>query len=231
MNTTFKQTEKLKISRICKDAMGAVALVIILGACQSALDKPISTDSTAIRGQSQGAITQKPEIAPSRIAQHAISKKPNSTETVGTDAAETSTANQSQQVALPVSAKMVIFTGGTNSLPGDTHEQALRNFVGRIGAWQNIEQIKVIGHTDSTGSLPDNLRLSLERAQVTADRLQLMGLDSATYEVLGKGELSPMGDNRTRAGRAQNRRIEIEAQGLELQTGTRMAAKTELKAK
>lgn len=231
MSTTFKQTEKPKISRICKDTMGAVALVIILGACQSALDKPISTDSTVIRAQTQGAITKRPGIETKLVGQGEISKVPDKLEITRTGDAEISTANESRQVALPVTARMVIFAGGTNSIPGNAHEQELRNFVGRLGGWQNIEQIKVIGHTDSTGSLADNKRLSIARAQAVADRLQLMGLESATYEVLGQGELNPLGDNQTREGRAKNRRIEIEARGLELKTVTHVAAKTELKAK
>jgi outer membrane protein OmpA-like peptidoglycan-associated protein len=70
-------------------------------------------------------------------------------------------------------------------------------------------QVRVIGHTDSTGGDAINNPLSVERAESVRNYLAGRGVAAARVEVSGQGSRSPVADNATEAGRAQNRRVEI----------------------
>lgn len=70
-------------------------------------------------------------------------------------------------------------------------------------------QVRIIGHTDSSGSDTINNPLSLDRAEAVRDYLAGKGVASSRIEVAGHGEREPVADNATPAGRAQNRRVEI----------------------
>jgi outer membrane protein OmpA-like peptidoglycan-associated protein len=75
---------------------------------------------------------------------------------------------------------------------------------------QNPEiRLIIEGHTDSQGSDAYNEDLSRRRGQAVANELVSRGISSARFEVVGRGEASPVADNTTAAGRQQNRRVEI----------------------
>jgi outer membrane protein OmpA-like peptidoglycan-associated protein len=54
-----------------------------------------------------------------------------------------------------------------------------------------------------------NIRLSKRRAETVANELVDTGLPAGSVSTIGRGRLDPVGDNRTAAGRAQNRRAAI----------------------
>lgn len=71
-------------------------------------------------------------------------------------------------------------------------------------------KIKVIGHTDSDGSDADNLELSQKRAEAVKQKLTSeFNINSSRIQSSGKGEADPVSDNKTREGKAQNRRVEF----------------------
>lgn len=71
-------------------------------------------------------------------------------------------------------------------------------------------KVKVIGHTDSDGEDQKNLQLSQKRAAAVAKALQEnFGIDAARLQTDGKGETVPVGDNKTKEGKALNRRVEF----------------------
>jgi outer membrane protein OmpA-like peptidoglycan-associated protein len=70
-------------------------------------------------------------------------------------------------------------------------------------------RVRVVGHTDNTGSDAINNPLSLDRAEAVRDYLAGHGVSSARVDVVGRGEREPVADNASAAGRAQNRRVEI----------------------
>lgn len=76
-----------------------------------------------------------------------------------------------------------------------------------------ITRILIEGHTDSSGNAAYNQSLSLKRANSVADFLAQQGLVRSSMETVGRGESQPIADNKTKAGRAQNRRVEITASG------------------
>ncbi|EGJ52078.1 OmpA family protein [Desulfocurvibacter africanus] len=69
--------------------------------------------------------------------------------------------------------------------------------------------VDVLGHTDSTGSMNLNMRLSQDRAQSVAQYLISQGVQQERFLVRGMGPNQPIADNSTAAGRSQNRRVEI----------------------
>ncbi len=77
----------------------------------------------------------------------------------------------------------------------------------------NLEVIVAVGHTDSVGSDAYNQKLSERRAQAVKAYLESKGIDKSRVYTEGKGEKQPVADNKTKDGRAKNRRVEIEVVG------------------
>ncbi len=77
----------------------------------------------------------------------------------------------------------------------------------------NLEVIIAVGHTDSIGSDAYNQRLSVRRAEAVKAYLVSKGIERNRVYTEGKGEKQPVADNRTKEGRAKNRRVEIEVVG------------------
>lgn len=72
-------------------------------------------------------------------------------------------------------------------------------------------RIEVGGHTDNTGSAATNRRLALARAQAVAKYLTDHGVPADKLVAKGYGPAKPIASNRTAAGRAENRRVELNA--------------------
>ena len=69
--------------------------------------------------------------------------------------------------------------------------------------------IEVAGHTDSTGSASYNQGLSERRAASVAAYLGSRQVMSKRMIIIGAGEAHPLASNDTKAGQAQNRRVEL----------------------
>jgi OOP family OmpA-OmpF porin len=87
--------------------------------------------------------------------------------------------------------------------------QQLDDVASKITSNGKVESVRIVGHTDSTGPESYNQQLSLRRATSVRDYLAGHGVDSSMMSISGMGESSPVADNSTRAGRAQNRRVEV----------------------
>jgi OmpA-OmpF porin, OOP family len=70
-------------------------------------------------------------------------------------------------------------------------------------------KVEIQGHTDSQGADAFNLKLSEQRAQAVQIYLIKRGISSDRIVPRGYGEAVPIADNRTAAGRSQNRRVEF----------------------
>ena len=77
----------------------------------------------------------------------------------------------------------------------------------------NLETVIAVGHTDSIGTEKYNMGLSQRRANTVKQYLISKGVPSNRIYAEGKGESQPVASNKTREGRAQNRRVEIEIVG------------------
>ena len=70
--------------------------------------------------------------------------------------------------------------------------------------------VRVSGHTDSIGSDSYNKQLSQDRADSVKRYLVDQGIESTRLTTMGYGESRPVASNDTAAGRAQNRRVELD---------------------
>ena len=73
----------------------------------------------------------------------------------------------------------------------------------------SVVDIDIVGHTDSVGPEDYNQQLSVRRATTVRDFLVANGANANIIDVSGMGETSPVADNSTAEGRAQNRRVEV----------------------
>jgi outer membrane protein OmpA-like peptidoglycan-associated protein len=101
----------------------------------------------------------------------------------------------------------VLFDTGQATLkPGAT------SILDRVAAFMNdnpMINVRIEGHTDSTGSPDFNQVLSQNRAEAAATALQTRGVLPSRITAVGKGQGFPVASNATSAGRQQNRRVEI----------------------
>ena len=88
----------------------------------------------------------------------------------------------------------------------------LDDLVGKVKGI-NLEVIIAVGHTDSVGADAYNQKLSVKRADAVKAYLVSKGIEKNRVYTEGKGEKQAVADNKTAAGRAKNRRVEIEVVG------------------
>lgn len=81
----------------------------------------------------------------------------------------------------------------------------------------NLEVIVAVGHTDSVGSDAYNQKLSMRRSESVKAYLVSKGIDKSRVFTEGKGEKQPVASNKSKDGRAKNRRVEIEVVGTRAQ--------------
>jgi outer membrane protein OmpA-like peptidoglycan-associated protein len=84
----------------------------------------------------------------------------------------------------------------------------LDQFAGGLQNQPNTE-VRIVGHTDNTGSDALNDQLSVQRAESARQYLAARGVDPRRIIIAGRGEREPVADNTSDAGRARNRRVEI----------------------
>ena len=78
----------------------------------------------------------------------------------------------------------------------------------------NKNGVDIVGHTDSTGSYELNQNLSNRRAQSVAAYLSGNGVPASRLSSYGAGSSQAIASNSSEAGRAQNRRVEINLRPL-----------------
>ncbi|ARV16132.1 OmpA family protein [Polaribacter sp. SA4-12] len=109
--------------------------------------------------------------------------------------------------AIAFTAKSILFNTGRSSFKSGVTKQ-----LDAIVAIMNKNPratFAIGGHTDSSGSASVNLNISNKRAIAVRDYLVRKGVDATRLEAKGFGEGFPVDSNKTRAGRANNRRVEI----------------------
>lgn len=124
--------------------------------------------------------------------------------TAGTGTEVTQTADNQLRLAIP--NDISFDTGSADIRPG--LRPILDQFAQGLGQQPSME-VRIVGHTDNTGSDAINNPLSVNRAQSARDYLVSRGVSSSRISIDGQGSREPIVDNATEAGRARNRRIDI----------------------
>ncbi len=104
-------------------------------------------------------------------------------------------------------AKTINFDTGKSSITKDS-EEALEAILAILDEYPTAK-FSIDGHTDSVGSAKSNKKLSETRAASVKEYLVSNGVDEFRLSSMGYGEEKPIADNGTSAGRAKNRRVEI----------------------
>jgi outer membrane protein OmpA-like peptidoglycan-associated protein len=90
----------------------------------------------------------------------------------------------------------------------DAAKQQLDVFAAQLKAQNRNVYIEIQGHTDTTGSAAYNLKLGAQRAEMVKRYLNMTGgIPLHRMATISYGESAPVADNKTRAGREQNRRV------------------------
>ena len=104
-------------------------------------------------------------------------------------------------------ARTILFDTGKSSIKAES-TSVMVDIIQILNEYPTAK-FTVEGHTDSVGSASLNQKLSESRANSVRDFLIDKGIGSDRLTAIGYGEDKPIATNNTRAGRAQNRRVEI----------------------
>lgn len=125
--------------------------------------------------------------------------------TRGTDVEVTRTADNQLKVNIP---NDISFATGSAAIKPELRS-VLETFANGLSRDSAGMHVRIVGHTDSTGSEAVNNPLSRERAESVKNFLVDRGVPSSRVETVGRGEREPVASNETAEGRARNRRVEI----------------------
>jgi outer membrane protein OmpA-like peptidoglycan-associated protein len=106
-------------------------------------------------------------------------------------------------------AKNIFYATGSSKLLPKSYKSL--NDVAKILADDNSLKLQIDGHTDNTGDAAKNQTLSETRAAAVKAYLASKGVDESRMTAAGHGADEPAADNKTAAGRAKNRRVEMKA--------------------
>lgn len=164
----------------------------------------LELEKTKLEAQKQALVNQKEEILASldglRQERDQLSKR---LEGALSKVAETRDSARGLIVSLPD----ILFDLNEASLKPDT-KIVIAKLAGVLLMMPEL-QLRVEGHTDSTGSDAYNLELSRKRAESVSSFLQAQGIDASRLQAEGYGKSRPVADNSTAEGRRKNRRVEV----------------------
>lgn len=199
----------------------AVAATAMLSACASSSYDPDPKRDTAIAaaaGAAIGALAHSSNRTHGALAGAAIGaiggyvwssqmekqKKEMEQATRGTGVQVTQTADNQLKLEVPSDISFDIGRADIKS----NFAPILDKFAQSLNQ-NTASTVRIIGHTDNTGSAAVNNPLSVNRAASTRDYLTGRGVSSQRIAIDGRGSQQPVADNGSEAGRARNRRVEI----------------------
>lgn len=196
-------------------SIAVTALALLLGGCANMSETQKGTAVGAGVGAGVGALVGKGKGAAigagvgalgGYIWSNHMEKKKAEMEraTAGTGVSVSQTADN--QLKLDIPSDVSFDTGRADIRP--SLRPILDQFASGLRDQPNTE-IRIIGHTDSTGSDAINNPLSEQRAASARDYLSSRGVDYRRIVTAGRGSREPIADNSSEAGRSKNRRVEI----------------------
>jgi outer membrane protein OmpA-like peptidoglycan-associated protein len=88
-------------------------------------------------------------------------------------------------------------------------EDKLKDFAERLKGENKNVYLEIQGHTDATGPDMYNLKLGEERAEAVRRYLSKQGIALNRMSTISYGKAEPVDSNKTRDGRAKNRRVVV----------------------
>lgn len=152
---------------------------------------------------SQQVNQQRAQLSEAEAAQQLAKALNDARKEFGKDEAEV----YQQGDKLLIRLKSMAFPVGKADLPQRSLNVLAK--VKGIAEELNPQQVVIEGHTDATGNAAINQKVSQERAQIVAQYLETNGVDSDKIQAVGQGYQRPIASNKTKAGRAKNRRVDV----------------------
>ena len=206
-----------RINAVCPlRGVATCAVAVWLSACATATpeQKGAGTGAVigAVAGQLLGRDSQSTAIGAGLGAlggyiwsrQMEDKKRAMEQATAGTGTVVTQTADNQLKLSIP--SDISFDTGRADIQP---HLRPILDQFAQGLSQQTAMEVRIVGHTDSTGSPAINNPLSVNRAQSARDYLVSRGVHSSRIQIDGRGSSEPVADNSSAEGRARNRRIEI----------------------
>ena len=187
-------TRTLEFATCGAIVLSGLASLLALAGCASQSQPPATA--------APAAATAAP--ANSWTARLAALKTDLETSTKGTGAVIEQTADNQLHVVIP---NELSFDSGRANVKRNLAQVLDKVAEGLKSA--TAASVRVVGHTDNTGSEEGNERLSVSRADSVRNHLVARGVSTTAITTDGRGSREPLADNGTVAGRAQNRRVEI----------------------
>ena len=116
-------------------------------------------------------------------------------------------ARDQRGLVITLSGEVLFITGKSTLLP--LAKDKLTTVAKYLQQEPDDKRIVVEGHTDSVGKDDANMKLSQARADAVREFLVMQGVRPDRISAVGKGKTTPIADNKTAEGRANNRRVEI----------------------
>jgi len=172
----------------------AAAALLFIAGCASQSQPPATAAPAAATAAPANSLT----------ARLATLKTDLETSTKGTGAVIEQTADNQLHVVIP---NELSFDSGRANVKRNLAQVLDKVAEGLKSA--TAASVRVVGHTDNTGSEEGNERLSVSGADRVRNHLVSRGVSTTAITTDGRGSREPLADNGTVAGRAQNRRVEI----------------------
>jgi outer membrane protein OmpA-like peptidoglycan-associated protein len=196
--------------RIWGVGMGAAAALALLPAC--ATKKYVSGEvekSSAASEKHIAEVESQVEQTQSQLGQH--EQRITELDKATKDALDR--ANQAGKLAEGKFNYSVVLSDDNSHFPLNGHElsqaakQQLDEFVDHLKNENKNVYIEIQGHTDSTGPSDYNMKLGEERAEAVRLYLNEKGVALNRMATISYGETQPVESNKTKTGRAKNRRV------------------------
>ncbi len=198
--------------RVWSVGLGAAAALAILPAC--ATKKYVSGEvekSSAAAEKHIADVESQVEQTQSQVGQH--EQRITELDKATRDALDR--ANQAGKLAEGKFNYSVVLSDDNSRFPFNGHDlsqsakQELDDFVDHLKSENKNVYLEIQGHTDSTGPSDYNMKLGEERAEAVRLYLNQKGVALNRMATISYGETVPVDSNRTKTGRAKNRRVVI----------------------
>ena len=185
-----------------KKVLTIAAAALFLGACHCTKCTTVSNRSNTCAP----VVVAKPAPAPKPVAKPAPAPAK-----VADDAALTEVATVSKKAdnsAVLSFKEPINFAHNSDEIQPESFTQ-IKKTANILKKYPNAH-VRVAGHTDSLGHPDYNVDLSERRAQAVAKQLISNGVAAENVSFIGYGAARPVATNKTKEGRAANRRVELE---------------------
>ncbi len=205
------------MAKICVAAAALAASAAYAGVTPNATD----SQGLPIRDASGSCVQSSGIEHPDCVAKKAEPAKPAAPAAPATPAAPAASTAPAPAAAAPSSVKQAItiqaealFDFDKSVLKPDG-KKSIDDAVAKMNQ-VDVQMVIATGHTDSVGTDAYNQKLSERRATTVKEYMVSKGIAAAKITTLGKGETQPVATNKTKEGRAKNRRVDIEFKGVSL---------------